>query len=243
MANWYSGVLKYAYDMHTCHIADFDHSTGKKRYGHPALNGVLPEPWLPLKKGQTLINNSGRNGTRNQGLAQAVVLTLHRRFSGLRRGVRHLSNEGHEFAQSRTTPNFGASSIPGETGNPWGETSSAEEGLLGRREARANTLHHRLSFDPASGVIMLPDNGDWLVDDVEHSSDDEDIGYNAEDAAPERSTAASVFNEDMDANGGNTSMTLITTSPASPSKSSRYATYYHHPERRKQQIPGAFPER
>lgn len=240
MANWYSGVLKYAYDLHTCHMANFDHSTGKKRYGHPALNGVLPEAWLPLKKGQTLINSSGRNGTRNQGLAQAVVLTLRRRFSGLRRGGRHLANEGHEFVQSRTIPNFAPSSILGETGNPWDETSAnAEEGLLGRRETRASTLHHRLSFDPASGVIMLPDNGDWLVEDIEHSSDDEDI-YGADNAAPERSTAASMFNEDMDSNGGNTSMTPMATSP---SKSSRYATYYHHPERRKQQIPGAFPER
>ncbi|KAF5354076.1 hypothetical protein D9756_007257 [Leucocoprinus leucothites] len=42
MANWYTGVL----------------NTGKRRYGHPALNGVLPEPWLPLKKGQTLINHN-----------------------------------------------------------------------------------------------------------------------------------------------------------------------------------------
>lgn len=168
------------------------------------------------------------------------MLTLRRRFSGLRRGTRPVVDEGHEFVQSRSIPNFG---IPEETGNPWDESSSsAEEGLLGRRRPSASTLHHRLSFDPASGVIMLPDNGDWLMDDTEHSSDDEDI-YGADNPAPARSTAESVFNEDLDSNGANTSMTLMPTSSVSPSKSSRYVTYYHHPERRKQQIPGAFPER
>lgn len=30
-------------------------------------------------------------------------------------------------------------------------------------------------------------------------------------------------------------------SPATPSRLSRYGTYFHHPERRRQPIPGAFP--
>ncbi|KAK2460006.1 hypothetical protein APHAL10511_008012 [Amanita phalloides] len=226
MANWYSGVL----------------NTGKKRYGHPALNGVLPEPWLPLKKGQTLVNSSARNGTRSTGLAQAVVLTLRRRLSGFRRGGRRLVDEGHEFLQNRRVPKF-SGGIPGETRNPWEDTiSDAEQGTLRDNRASGSTLHHRLSFDPASGVIMLPDNGDWLIDDTEHSSDDEDI-YSGGDAAPERAVAESVFNEDVDSNGGDTSMNLVPTSPTSPSRLSRYTTYYHHPERRKQSIPGAFPER
>ncbi|TFY73230.1 hypothetical protein EWM64_g10782, partial [Hericium alpestre] len=40
MSNWFNGIL----------------NTGKRRYGHPVLTGVLPQPWLPLKKGQTLVN-------------------------------------------------------------------------------------------------------------------------------------------------------------------------------------------
>lgn len=232
MANWYSGVL----------------NTGKKRYGHPALNGVLPEPWLPLKKGQTLVNSSARNGTRDKGLAQAVVLTLRRRFSGLRRGARHLVNEGSEITQSRSIPIFSSDhrAMPRETHDPWDEAStSAEEGLLRRRETgvSSSTLHHRLSFDPASGIIMLPDDGDWLdnLDNTEQSSDDEG-SHGAGDAAPERSAAESMLNEDLDTDGVDTSTPLMPTSPTT-SRISRYGTYYHHPERRKQQIPGAFPER
>ncbi|EEB88492.1 hypothetical protein MPER_13641, partial [Moniliophthora perniciosa FA553] len=70
MANWYSGVL----------------NTGKRRYGHPALTGVLHEPWLPLKKGQTINNSTSNDRERGGGLSrsnpnQAVVLTLRKRPS------------------------------------------------------------------------------------------------------------------------------------------------------------------
>ena len=210
------------------------------------MNGVLPEPWLPLKKGQTLINTS-RNGTRNAQDRQAVVLTLRRRLSGLRRGVRHVMNEGYSLSQNRSVTAVVAgnsSTLPRETLDPWGESFvSAEEGALEPRGARSkgNTPHNRLSFDPASGVIILPDSGDWLFDDTEPSSDEED--YDQGNAGLEHSVAESVFNEDINPSDGDGSTPLVSTSPTAPLRTSRYGTYYHHPERRKHQVPGAFPER
>ncbi|KAM6494958.1 protein of unknown function DUF221 domain containing protein [Amanita muscaria] len=232
MANWYSGVL----------------NTGKKRYGHPALNGVLPEPWLPLKKGQTLINAS-RNGPRNhRPTEQAVVLTLRRRFSSLRRSVRHLANDGRSFSPSRSTTLAVDTSdaMPRETRNPWA-TESVEEGISESRRTstRVGKMNNRLSFDPASGVIMLPDEDDWLFgDETEPSSDEDD--YGGGNAGLERSVAESEnfgTGEGGTTVEGSSSTPLRSTSPPTPLRTLRYSTYYHHPERRKHHIPGAFPER
>ncbi|KXN82921.1 hypothetical protein AN958_02004 [Leucoagaricus sp. SymC.cos] len=127
MANWYSGVL----------------NTGKRRYGHPALNGVLPEPWLPLKKGQTLVNhNNGTQHTKNNG--QTVVLTLRKRY-----GVHEIPSD--------------AAAVQ----NPWGDMYRPASSTSSQRQQRrqggpSHVLHHRLSFDHGSGVIMLPDDVDWL---------------------------------------------------------------------------------
>ncbi|KAF5342756.1 hypothetical protein D9757_014508 [Collybiopsis confluens] len=199
MANWYNGVL----------------NTGKRRYGHPALNGVLPEPWLPLKKGQTLTNHESRhNGASRQGNDQAVVLTLRKRPSTIRRS-RLLST-------SRSTPGSAV-----DNSNPWEDTPSPR-----RSQTSPSVIQHRLSFDHASGVIMMPDDEHWLIDDVD--SDEED-DYSNEPALrlpaePSRSEAVS---EDEDSAPGPS----ISASP----RISRYGTYFHHPEKRRQTIPGSFP--
>ncbi|KAF8632659.1 hypothetical protein AX17_004792 [Amanita inopinata Kibby_2008] len=230
MANWYSGVL----------------NTGKKRYGHPALNGVLPEPWLPLKKGQTLVNNATRNGTRGvKAVGQAVVLTLRRRFSGPRRRGR-LVDESRELAKADSVPTV-VGLVPEGVHNPWDEASTSAEGVHLQRGAAQSTgtLHHRISFDPASGVMMLPDDGNWLVEDgeiSERSSDEEDLP--SENAGPEQSGTESLLHEEMDSGrAGSSSTPLVSTSPTIPSRVSRYGTYYHHRERHRPQIPGAFPGR
>jgi hypothetical protein len=64
-----------------------DLSTGKKRYAHPALTGLLPQPWLPLKRGETLVNSHNSNRTGRK-FDQAVVLSLRKRYSVVRRGGR-----------------------------------------------------------------------------------------------------------------------------------------------------------
>ncbi|KAF9009177.1 DUF221-domain-containing protein [Hymenopellis radicata] len=189
MANWYSGVL----------------NTGKRRYGHPALNGVLPEPWLPLKKGQTLVNHDRANVRVSPDGDQAVVLTLRKKPSVVRR-QRQVATTAEEYTDTEPPASSGGSA-------PWDVRPSSMQ----RSQTTPLPLHHRLSYDHASGVIMLPESNDWMGDDVD--SDEEDYGT----PSPEEE--------------GETPRAIV---PASP-RQSRYGTYFHHPERRRQQIPGAFP--
>ncbi|TFK37064.1 hypothetical protein BDQ12DRAFT_713700 [Crucibulum laeve] len=218
MANWYSGVL----------------NTGKRRYGHPALNGVLPEPWLPLKKGQTLVNNDhGGNHRASKDPNQAVVLTLRKRYSSLRRTGRQESRDlvvGSSGSGAQTQSDIPATDPTTIiNNNPWQDTRPNAR----RSQTQPARLSHRLSYDHASGVIMLPEDGEWLEDE-EEDSDEEDYGT---ENGLERSVTETVLSDDP------TSTPMVTSSTASPSRSSRYGTYFHHPERRRQTIPGAFPGR
>jgi hypothetical protein len=187
-------------------------STGKRRYGHPALNGVLPEPWLPLKKGQTLVNNRAKATNAAKDAHQAVVLTLRNRYSMVRRESRRDS-----------VPENGIRSIE-PTGNPWEDAPGLSHHPPRTAPVR---LNHRLSFDGASGVIVLPDDGDWLIEDVDS---DEDYGV--------ESDLGNAGGNDVPDEGSSQASNLA---PLSPSKR-RYGTYYHHPERRRQTVPGAFPQ-
>ncbi|KAJ7715712.1 hypothetical protein DFH07DRAFT_361132 [Mycena maculata] len=218
MANWYRGVL----------------NTGKRRYGHPALNGVLPQPWLPLKKGQTLSNNDHRGSPRmsKDSNSQAVVLTLRKRPSVRRRTQ-------SEYIMGDAAAAIAGPSLPpsdseaGASGNPWEEP----------RHSSA-PLSHRLSFDPASGVINLPDDDGWLPEHDE-DSDDEDFGVQTDGGL--ENSVASLDGAALRNGGGAGDETVLgvpmSASPTTPSRMSRYGTYFHHPERRRQAIPGAFPTR
>lgn len=177
-------------------------STGKRRYGHPALNGVLPQPWLPLKKGQSIVNHGRTNGTK-PGMEQAVVLTLRKR-----KGMMHGNRPS-------TYPNMNSPLRNGKAPQGYGPPDEAQEGGdSGPSEPHTN---NRLSYDQASGVIMLPEDSDWLG---EESDSDADYVSSAENQEGSNTVSA---------------LPLVRT----PTK--RYATYYHHPERRRQSIPGAFP--
>ena len=111
-------------------------STGKRRYGHPALNGVLPQPWLPLKKGQTLANfvdhdeseQNGDRGARKYGPSnqEAVVLTLRRRYSVMRKDVRNLAGKliggkSSDVARGGTQAPEGTGVVAESTGDEDGE--------------------------------------------------------------------------------------------------------------------------
>ncbi|KAL0071018.1 hypothetical protein AAF712_001576 [Marasmius tenuissimus] len=257
MANWYNGVL----------------NTGKRRYGHPALNGVLPEPWLPLKKGQTLSNSNdrGRGGasTRNGGKDpnEGVVLTLRKRPSSARRSNRMSlstvasngntegSTYGMDTSMSRGTPGVG--------GNPWEDSHSPSVNPSTMRPSMStrSTLNRRLSFDHATGVITLPDDENWLGPDGPDSEDDDSeedyghlqrqrptsLGFPFPSSQQGAASPAGEGGADI-GNAGETSTPSAhdATSPMSspsPSRTSRYGTYFHHPERRRtsSQIPGAFP--
>jgi calcium permeable stress-gated cation channel len=354
MANWYYGVL----------------NTGKKRYGHPALNGVLPEPWLPIKKGQSLVNNARSNTYNGGGSAgapkreEAVLLTLRKRPS--------LVNKDSNARRSRVTSTFSRRGIPppsntsstGASGggpavgqlvdtgaspgehvisgnvNPWEDIPGSPGGsrqmplpqsessiasgsrARGRSSLQTSPLSHRLSFDPGSGVITLPDDSNWMgaFDDVDESDDDgrdEDDDDEGEldsvagataggDAStiihqpytdsptderpsgvdiPPFARRPTTISNASSASGAShrsgsmspaasrrlggietplassvsagsvSSMGTVIPSrfagsqvggdqPASPTTStrnSRYGTYFHHPEKRRRPIPGAFP--
>ncbi|KAG5736119.1 hypothetical protein E4T56_gene6267 [Termitomyces sp. T112] len=205
MTGWYSGVL----------------NTGKRRYGHPVLTGVLPEPWLPLKKGQSLVNHDHRGDTlRASKDSEAVVLTLRKRYSSVR-GSSGISRAGPSISVGAQAD---ASADPAVARNPWEDAHS-------RSGQNGHNLNHRLSFDVASGVIMLPENGTWI--DNPGDSDEEDYGNENTGGLEQSITEASVAGDDE----------LLNASPASPTRTSRYGTYFHHPERRRQVIPGAFPGR
>ena len=189
------------------------------------MTGLLPQPWLPLKRGETLVNveNTDRPG-RNSG--QAVVLSLRKRYSVVRRGGR-TSTTGN----STTLRGAVRSSIasPEELGgdvinNPWQESTPDSS------QSR-HTLNHRLSYDFGSGVIVLPDDEIWL-DGME--SDSEDDGGNG-DIAGGQATPERAVSEDDQGSGGSDGQTITGLSRT------RYGTYFHHPERRWQSVPGAFP--
>jgi len=201
MANWYYGIL----------------NTGKRRYGHPALTGVLPQPWLPIKKGQTLANHIDREeGVR--GSDQAVVLTLRRRQSSPRKSLRVRGDLPPEDESSA---------------NPWSETRTDQSpNPQFSQFPTFPSYSHQLTFDPATGVIMLPDDGDWMGD-MDSSDSEADSGSSNTLTPREGSSSTPIAGASV--NGTGTGYGSIT--PGGPSK--RRATYYHHPER-KRRMPGSF---
>ncbi|KAG9019505.1 hypothetical protein FRB90_001166 [Tulasnella sp. 427] len=235
MTDWYYGVL----------------NTGKRRYGHPALTGVLPQPWLPLKKGQTLanyLNGRGRDDAKDEDdNKDAVVLTLRRKFS--RNQLRAASRKRNSAANLLNGSNIG-SPMPGtqnitpQLENP--PQADGENGLGGSasnpwRDLRSDdprTVRHRLSFDAATGVIMLPEE-DWYEDEAEASSamssSDEGEGSSGSDYGDP------VTRREQSLAGDGAGPASVRTSSHVGSPTKRHSTYYHHPERsRRRTMPGAF---
>jgi calcium permeable stress-gated cation channel len=203
---------------------------------------------LPLKKGQALTNNENGNHRRppKDSGDQAVVLTLRKRYSvGPRRSGRRQSQDSRRDRGSTSAADVvrlegpdGSPVDPTVINNPWEDARPGTRRTYHRH--RAPPLRHRLSYDHASGVIMLPDDGDWLQQDGHDADDDEsdDDEPNYEETTNGLETE-STHNEES---------AVDTTTPSSPSQQlrpSRYGTYFHHPERaaarRRQSIPGAFP--
>lgn len=141
------------------------------------------------------------NGNGNE----AVVLTLRKRYSS---------------QQDRSNGPYG-SPVRRRNGDYTDQDVSLEGShsvRLGVSETNHRGLNHRLSFDDASGVIALPEDSRWLMEDVDSLSDDDGVNP---------SSRSQLESGDMSSN------TLSVTVPQQ-----RYGTYYHHPEKR---IPGAFP--
>lgn len=194
------------------------------------MTGLLPQPWLPLKRGETLVNsqNTDRTGRRS---GQAVVLSLRKRYSVVRRGGRTSTTRNSTTSRGAPVQDNvrGSTSSSGElsgdvTNNPWQESTTDSS-------QSHHTINHRLSYDFGSGVIVLPDDEIWL-DGMESDSEDDDGNGNIEggQATPERAVP-----EDDQGSGSSDGQTITGLSRT------RYGTYFHHPERRWQSVPGAFP--
>jgi hypothetical protein len=140
-------------------------------YAHPALAGVLPTPWLPLRSSDSLLAQTQSDGepasptdpkTRKKDLS--VALSLRRKVVGrLQRKKTPTSfgstGEGGTLSRSpvqeplnASGERIGAGSGFGADGgdNPWARDESGD----GRRPTRA-TLAKRLSFDPATVSLLL----------------------------------------------------------------------------------------
>ncbi|KAF8326836.1 uncharacterized protein EI90DRAFT_3281600 [Cantharellus anzutake] len=214
MTNFYYGVL----------------NTGKRRYGHPALDGLLPQPWLPLKKGQTLANfidrddgeaANGASGKNSDNHTQAVVLTLRRRYNTIRKDVRDIAGrlirkDKHPGQEERLpTPEVAMTEAGRESpsgpskppsvanSNPWHDTISGSS----HQTLQART--RRLSFDPATGIINLPDDdGDWIE-------------------------GSGLGDSDSEREGGSPSGEVEGGESSGRTAHRRRSVYWHHPEKRR----------
>ena len=155
--------------------------------------------------------------------SEAVVLTLRKRLGSVRKATR--TNPSRQII----TEDAGLGGfLNGE--NPWTIDSLSQSGSE-QSDQNRRKIKHRLSFDDASGVIVLPEDVQWLMDDMDSDSEEDYRGdtlsngdLNHEDGALAGSSTGNVPSE------------LTSTNTRQ-----RHGTYFHNPERRRQTMPGAYP--
>jgi hypothetical protein len=149
--------------------------------------------------------------------------------TGMLSGGRTYADDEQNGAQELTV---GTSNLTST--NPWHD---ARPGTSHRSQTAPQPLHHRLSYDHASGVIMLPEGENWLMSDEDSDSED-DYGT----PSPQGETTSPIV--ETDPSGDVSGLVPSDSQPPTPSpmkRKSLYSTYYHHPERRSRQtVPGAF---
>nr|XP_019005258.1 uncharacterized protein I203_02105 [Kwoniella mangroviensis CBS 8507]OCF68719.1 membrane protein [Kwoniella mangroviensis CBS 8507] len=180
MNNFYFGVL----------------NTGRRRYAHPALSGLLPTPWLPVK---AKFGDGAKEGGK-----RSVVLSLRRKVAknlqrerganggdtpdsgnGSGSGIPEGWSTGQSLRPSKsstslkkpsTSPGEGAGGsrsgsygATGDSSNPWRDPTPPPSELNA-----SGMLRKKISFDPGSGVIALPEHNIW--GDEEEDDDEENNG-------------------------------------------------------------------
>ncbi|WVW78588.1 hypothetical protein I302_100544 [Kwoniella bestiolae CBS 10118] len=168
MNNFYFGVL----------------NTGRRRYAHPALSGLLPTPWLPAK---AKFGDGAKEGGK-----KGVVLSLRRKVAKkLKRengggqeqdgdggesgasgasGIPEGWSTGQSLQPSRSTTSLkkpsrspsGSYGATGDSSNPWRDPTPPPSEL-----SNSAMLRKKISFDPGSGVIALPEHNIWGDEDDE----------------------------------------------------------------------------
>lgn len=178
-------------------------------------------PWLPRTKQQQSAAPQGSQSTTEESTQgnsnHAVILTIRKRRSLIRPDGQQVTAPAEPESTSSSapadldhipSPNERLAS-PETTANPWQDIQPRRP----TTQPHQPSLQHRLSYDQGSGVIVLPDSDDWLLE--EDASSDED---------PESPT-----------HSGQSSPGAATERTSSLRK--RYSTYYHHPERRRSTAP------
>lgn len=213
---------------------------------------MLPQPWLPLKKGQTLANfvdrdeaaeQNGNRGARKSGPSrqEAVVLTLRRRYSAMRKDVRNLAGKfigarggdavrsGSQVPEEIGAVTEGTGDEPGETDNvprPPSDASSNPWKDIGPGPSRSatGTRSRRLSYDLATGVMNLPDDDGWISAGADDDSD-EDVQGVSGGGSP---ASGEVEGNEMSGESGDRQVPR------------RRSTYWHRPDRKR--ISGSLPQ-
>ena len=183
MSSFYYGVL----------------NTGRRRYAHPALSGPLPFPWLPAKAKPRAF---GDGALQRRG----VVLSLRRKMAKKLR--RHQSDPGDDTEGEIGSASASGTNVPegwnmddslgvpsgpdqgtsGGTGQE-GELSSSQLSTASNpwRESTptpADRMKKRFSFDPASGVIALPEDNVWGDEGSESDNEGETTPNGGPPASP-----------------------------------------------------------
>lgn len=88
---------------------------------------------------------------------------------------------------------------------------------------------------------MLPDEDDWLDEEEDSDADYGTASAMLEQHGTDPVTPTPAPAMSLPESGPSSPLEERNLTPVSPARSSRYGTYFHHPERRRQPIPGAFP--
>lgn len=171
MSNFYYGVL----------------NTGRRRYAHPALSGLLPQPWLPAKARP---RSFGDGAAKRRG----VVLSLRRKKSIKRQRSQSRSQDGSgngtdglavpdgwvtgngsgesssRSSPARVSSGPKASSAMSASSNPWDDPSPTPS-------TPTRGLKKQISFSDTRG-IGLPEEEEnvWGEEGVDSGDEHEDGG-------------------------------------------------------------------
>ncbi|SPO26806.1 uncharacterized protein UTRI_04119_B [Ustilago trichophora] len=172
-------------------------NTGRRRYGHPAITGILPELWLPipsqrLEEGGEDVTGPDDLEAGATGMASATTSAL-----GAPRG--DVSNSAGDLSSSSTTAQA-AARIRARA------MSKAEPLILSLRKRKSSLMSgrpHSASPTRARPTSTLPPSGDGTSTDHAHQNNDSTLGLGA--AQGEEDTSFGVWSDGVSGPQGSSS--------------------------------------
>ncbi|CDZ98226.1 Uncharacterized conserved protein [Phaffia rhodozyma] len=206
-------------------------NTGRKRYAHPALAGVLPFPWLPLKPGESTMSqteveqNPSNNDSKQKG---SVVLSFGRKVQKLGKKAagnkrKSFTDGPHEDSGAQLKDRNESLDVNGKRSNTRKSSGTANaqdpsSSAAGNTGKTADRVGLPLDDDERNPWLDNP-RQDFLrrnslgVPGMHYDEDDSDDG--SEEPDDETSTLAADENSPLVGDQG------------------RYRPYFPHPERRR----------